>query len=128
MKCVDCNEKEAETGSVFCKDCKKKRDDVWNTCKHCGTKDGKDKSNYVMNSCCRNCRDKIDKKIDFNNAKKDGYITRDESIMCPYCGYVVDIDTHEYHDSKEFECPECDKESELSVEYTAHFTTTKKGE
>jgi len=125
MKCIKCEEKESIKESSFCQKCMTIRDDKWNTCRHCGIKDKEETSNWVMNSCCRKCNDKIDKKIDFNSAKEDGYITRDESIMCPYCGYVDD-DISECHDSKSFECPECEKESELSVEYTAHFTTTKK--
>ncbi len=126
MKCIECNEKESEEESGWCTECKKKRDEIWNTCKHCGAKDKENKDNYVINSCCSNCSDKIDKKIDFKSAQEDGCVTRDESIMCPYCGYVLDIDTQEYHDSKEFDCPECEKKSDLSVEYTTHWTTTKK--
>ena len=56
---------------------------------------------------------------------KDGKITRDDDIMCPYCGYVVDSIDGEMHSSSTWECPECEKESDLSVDYTAHFTTTK---
>ncbi len=80
---------------------------------------------WVMDSYCRECRKNIENKIDFDSAEEDGYIRRDDSIMCPYCGYVLENDSWEYDGSKEFDCPECDKKSELSVEYTPYYTTTK---
>ncbi|KKN97040.1 hypothetical protein LCGC14_0159970 [marine sediment metagenome] len=78
-----------------------------------------------MDGCCQVCREKREDESDFEEAKKEGKITRNDSIMCPYCGYVLENDSWEYNDSKEFDCPECDKKSELSVEYTPHYTTTK---
>lgn len=111
----------------------------WNTCRYCGiTKErlkelkeqtGKCQSNYVMDGICRTCREKKQDESDFEEAKKDGEITRDESIMCPYCGFVVDNDLGEYNeDDSLFDCPECDQKSELYIEYTTHFTTKKRVE
>lgn len=104
---------------------KEEMDRDWNTCRHCGIVDGQEKYNYVIMGCCRNCRIKIDNKIDFDSAQQDGYIRRDSSIMCPHCGYVISVDAWEYDEHSEFDCPNCDKKSSLSVEYTTHYTTTK---
>lgn len=110
-------------------------DKEWGTCKHCGiTKEGitikKAAStsyyyNYVMNGQCKICKDKKDREYDFKEASRDGSITREESIMCPYCGDVVEDDLSELHGDTKFTCYECDKESDLSVEYSASYTTTK---
>ena len=81
-----------------------------------------------MMGCCNKCRTDRERKQEFEYSKKEGKATRDDEIMCPYCGYVDTTDIWECHNSKSFECPECEKESELSVEYTAHFTTYKKDE
>lgn len=124
MKCLECNENESLKGSAFCKSCKKKRDEIWNTCKTCGVKDGEHPSNWVMDSECRICRKKREDELDFAEAEENGTITRDDSIMCPHCGYVNE-EVFEEHDSKSWTCPNCEKESDLSVEYTTHFTTTK---
>ena len=107
---------------------RKKLDDRWNTCEQCGVKKGEDKYNFVYDGKCRKCRDRIDKAYDFERAKEDGHITRDDSIMCPYCGRVVDQDLYDYHDSKCFECPECDKVSDMEIEHTLNITTTKREE
>jgi len=126
MKCVDCNEKEALTNSGFCEECKKKRDDKWHTCRFCGVKDGEEKYNFVFMSCCERCRKKNEDKSDFEEAEKEGKITREDSIMCPYCGDVQTNDIYAYNNSDTYQCPECDKESDLSIEVTYHYTTRKK--
>ena len=110
---------------------KEEFDKRWNTCRYCGitTEDiEKDKQfgNWVIDGECRICRDKKEKESDFEEAKREGSITRDDSIMCPYCGYVDDEIEGEQHNCSTFDCPECEKESNLEVEYTSHFTTTKK--
>ena len=111
-------------------------DKRWYTCRKCGItkedliknkeKTGKFQSNYVSDGMCRICREIKENTDDFEEAKRTGAITRDESIMCPYCGFILDIDLFEYHNDSNFSCPKCDKDSDLTVEYTAHFTTTKK--
>lgn len=74
--------------------------------------------------CCKFEKEKIqDRERDKKTALEDGSITRDNEIMCPYCGYVEE-DSCDYHNSSLFHCYECEKESELSIDYTPHFTTT----
>ena len=114
---------------IFCDPIKyEERQTKWNTCRICGydERTKTDKQKYVMNGLCNKCREKEDRKYDFKNyAEKEGRVTRDDEIMCPYCGFVLEDDVFEYHDTSTFQCPECDKKSDLSVEYTAHFTTSK---
>ena len=115
---------------------KQELDKEWNTCRYCGItkekiqeqKENSDKYiyNYVMNGECNICRDKRKDKSDFEEAKKEGEITRDDSIMCLYCGYVQEDDVYEYANSSEWNCPECNKDSKLSIESTMHFTTSKR--
>ena len=113
---------------------KEEFDKKWCTCKHCGItkqdiekqrKEGKYSHNYVMCGCCDVCKEKIQDKEDFEEAQDTGSVTRDDSIMCPYCGYVKESDVYEYNDDTSFECPECGKESELTIEATFHYTTKK---
>jgi len=101
-----------------------------NTCRHCGFKDEaltgiKNYHQFVIGGICNKCTKKRDIVYDFNEAKENGRISRDNEIMCPYCGYV-DSDSWEHNDSSTYNCPECGEESELNVEYTANYTTTKK--
>jgi len=115
---------------------KEERDREWETCRHCGItktkikelkeQTGKYSSNYVMDGQCKECRNKKENESDFEEAELNGTIRRDDSIMCPYCGYVDDEIEGEQHNCSTFDCPECEKESNLEVEYTSHFTTTKK--
>ena len=126
MKCLECNNKESIGTSCYCEGCKAKKEKEWSTCRKCGAVDGEDKSNYVHSSLCKKCTDKRESELDFEHAKENDYVTREESIMCPYCGYVEDMDIQEYHNCKSFNCPECEKESSLEIEYTSHFTTSKK--
>jgi len=109
-------------------------DDEWYTCRTCGVTqeqiDNKRKSreyihNYVLDGKCHVCRDKEDIAYDFATAKKEGEVTRDDSIMCPYCGDVISDDLYDYHEDRVYECEECGKTSDLSVDYTVHFTTVK---
>jgi DNA-directed RNA polymerase subunit RPC12/RpoP len=126
---MECGKEESLVGSGFCNSCNKVRDDKWHTCKHCGHKEerneGKFDCNWVIDSCCKKCRDKIKNESDFKEAQEDGKITRDNSIMCPYCGYIDEYDIYDYKDSNKYRCSECNKESSLSVEYTVHYTTEK---
>ena len=67
-------------------------DKEWNTCRYCGItterikelkeQTGKYQYNYVMNGCCKVCREKREDESDFEEAKKEGKITRDDSLMC----------------------------------------------
>lgn len=126
MKCFQCNIKEAVINSCFCEDCKKEKDRDWKTCRICGIFDNDNlKHNYVINSICRDCREKKENKEDFDEACINGEITRDNNIMCPYCGNVNE-DSWEYNDCDKYTCGNCDRTSELSVEYTTHYTTKKK--
>lgn len=100
-------------------------DKRWKTCATCGTVDGQDKSNYVYSGKCRKCRESSDNAYDFKQAQENGSIRRDDSIMCPYCGHVL-TDVFEEHNSKTFTCGKCERDSDLDVEYTVHFTTTKR--
>lgn len=103
-------------------------DNKWHTCWVCGYDDRTktDKNKYCMSGICNVCRKKRDREYDFKQGQEHGSCTRDDEIMCPYCGYVQDQDVFEMHDSTSFTCPECDKESDLDKEYTTHFTTTKR--
>ena len=135
-KCVECGSTDIKedacvtcglTGQKIEREMKERYDKNWKTCKHCGVKDGEVKGNYVMDGSCRKCRERIDREFDFNYSKENGgSIRRDDDIMCPYCGYVLEDDTYEYHNDKSFDCPECGKTSDLEVEYTTHFTTSKR--
>ena len=104
-------------------------DKEWNTCRYCGITREKIKeqkqSNFIIMGRCDKCMTKRKNESDFEEAKRDGEITRDNSIMCPYCGDITDDDLGEYRDNDSFTCIECEKESKLSIEYTVHFTTEK---
>lgn len=104
------------------------------TCRDCGITqreidqrkaDGERIWNYVLCGQCRDCRVKQDNAYDFDHAKREGYVARDDSIMCPYCGDVIYDDLYDYHNDDAYRCEECGKVSTLCVEYTVHFTTTK---
>ena len=126
MKCLDCNTNESTEESCWCDNCKKIRDDKWKTCRYCGHKeDSVRDNNWVMDSECRKCRKKNKDAYDFKEAQKDGRVRRDDSIMCPYCGYILEDDIYEYTRDSTFTCPECEKKSDMSVESTMHFTTSK---
>lgn len=101
-----------------------------NTCKDCGFQDEeltgiKNHNQYVIGGICNKCTKKRDIAYDFNEAKENGRVSRDKEIMCPYCG-EVDSDSWEHNDSSTYTCPHCDEESDLEVEYTANYTTTKR--
>jgi len=108
----------------------------WDTCRLCGvTKEKLEQQrketgiwsdNYVMNGMCGVCRTEEKDRRDYKAAQEEGHITRDNNIMCPYCGHVREDDIAELHRNNTYDCYECDKESDLEIEYTAHYTTTKK--
>lgn len=102
------------------------RENRWHTCKHCGYDDRTktDRYNFVMDGCCRKCRTRISREVEFKNS--DGSCKRDDEIMCPYCGYVEEDDCYESNNSKSWDCPECGKTADLDVEYTTHYRTTKR--
>lgn len=106
-------------------------DDVWYTCKACGFKDRKINPSitsyrvWVIDGECNICRNKRIDAQDFAEAQRDGTISRDNEIMCPYCGDVNE-DSWEYSKHHTYTCPNCDEESDLEVEYTANYTTTKR--
>jgi hypothetical protein len=98
----------------------------WHTCKHCGIKNGEDISNWVFSYECRKCREKRENEQDFEESKKEGEITRDNSIMCCYCGYVDYDECYEYNNNDTWTCPECEKQHGLLVDFTTHYKTYKK--
>ena len=52
---------------------------------------------------------------------------REDRIKCPYCGYI-EGDSWEFgKDSTEYECPSCEKKSDLEVEIEVLYTTKRKG-
>lgn len=79
---------------------------------------------------CIWCRFKAQQQKENEEDKKqalsDGKISRDNSIMCPYCGEIFEDDTNELRNSDKFECYECEKVSNLSVDFTVHYTTSIK--
>lgn len=46
--------------------------------------------------------------------------------ICPYCGNIED--ECDLNESGDYDCGDCGKEFHLEVEFTAHYTTTKKAE
>jgi len=130
MKCIKCNEVEITDG-ITCQDCEKKSQEEfnrkWETCRSCGIKKGEKSDNYVIAGKCRECKEAETNKSDFEDAERNGSISRDNSIMCPYCG-DVDSDSWEHNDDNEYTCQSCNKTSDLSVEYTPNYTTTKREE
>lgn len=103
-------------------------EDKFHTCRHCGIKDGEDTSNWVILNECRKCRQRREDESDYEEAKESGKVMRNGSIMCPYCGYVQTDDVYEWDRHTEWVCPACDKKSDLAVDYTVHFTTSRREE
>lgn len=75
---------------------------------------------------CDKCKEEL-----FNIDEWQNEQFRENTIICPWCGYQ-----YEEYDSYEFEegeyidddlitCPECGQKFELEVEYLTYFTTKK---
>lgn len=101
-------------GKATCPICEKEENKYWI-------------ENYGM---CIWCKMKSDEQKNNEYDKKEalskGEISRDNSIMCPYCGAIFEDDIGELQNNDEFECDECEKVCDLSVDFTVHWTTSQK--
>ena len=78
---------------------------------------------YVDGLWCPSCReDLINKRI----AEFKGDTEFQDGAICPWCGYIQ-MDSWELSEG-DVECPECERQYELSVERSVTYSTTKKGE
>lgn len=46
------------------------------------------------------------------------------NIICPYCGHE-ETDSWEWNKDHTYECGECGKKSDLTVDYTIEYSTSK---
>jgi transposase-like protein len=58
---------------------------------------------------------------------KEIFTTLQSFVTCPYCGHIC-TSSFVYDNSDEYECPECEKTSNLEVVLTVKYTTRKKQE
>jgi hypothetical protein len=120
-------------GCLWCdEEYAKKRDTEWHTCKYCGYDDRdeskKIRGKWCMDGVCNACRLKKEREREMHYAKEEGKTTREDEILCPYCGFAETDELYDYRDGDDWTCPECDKKCDLSVEVTYTFTASKKEE
>jgi hypothetical protein len=79
---------------------------------------------------CKPCREAEDLEIRREAFEKLGVEEPDcsytDKIICPHCGSIINND--DIYESQDLECYICKGELALEVEYTAHYSTTVKGE
>lgn len=102
-----------------CDICGKKRADL--KCEKWGTLTG-----FVCSPCEDARRDKA--ISDFQDLETNKWVFyHNDRIKCPYCGYEYEPD--ELHESTdEEECGNCGSLMDVKVEYSVHYTTSKRGE
>lgn len=105
------------------------------TCKVCG----RNLSNYeeaYCNGMCILCNAKVEKdnyrlkrKTELQaNREKETF--REEEVICPYCGEVIDDSDGEYvrEGGGDIECPECGETFILETEIRILYSTRRKDE
>lgn len=59
---------------------------------------------------------------------EDSTLNEDTGAECPYCGYVAYIEGEDYRyylDGDVSDCPNCEKEYNLCIDFTVNFRASK---
>jgi len=89
-------------------------------CSRCG------KLGYIFDErlkLCWNCREQDRIKDLQTEAVKEGKTSGEDYIICPYCGY--DYGTDDMHESTDAQCPKCNKEFHIEINYSVDYSTSK---